>query len=62
MLKMIYIVVVTAILAFAAGLWTKSTVLAVSSLEPTRTTISPAAMHLKVNPSDLPIQYVDAYN
>jgi hypothetical protein len=53
MLRMILIVVVTAIVAFAAGVWTESTVLAVSSLEHTRTTISPAEMHLKMNPNDL---------
>jgi hypothetical protein len=62
MLKMILVVVATAILAFAAGVWTKSTVLATSALAPAPATLSPAEMHLKVQPSDLPVQQVDNYN
>jgi hypothetical protein len=61
MVKMILIGVATALPTFAAGVWTKSTVLATSALVPT-STISPSEMHLKMNPSDLPVQYVDAYN
>jgi hypothetical protein len=62
MLKMILVVVATAILAFAAGVWTKSTVLATGALAPAPATLSPAEMHLKVQPSDLPLQQVDNYN
>ncbi len=62
MLKLIIIVVATAILAFAAGVWTKSTVLATNALQPTSSTLSPAEMQLRVNPRDLPVQHVDAYN
>jgi len=62
MLKLIIIAVTTAILAFAAGVWTKSSVLATSALLPGSSTLSPAAMHLQINPRDLPVQLVDAYN
>jgi hypothetical protein len=62
MLKIVLIVVATAVLAFAAGVWTKSTVLATSAVTPNPSTLSPSEMHLKVNPRDLPIQRVDNYN
>jgi hypothetical protein len=62
MLKMILIVVVTALLAFAAGVWTKSTVLATGAATSDPATLSPSEMHLRVNPQDLPIQRVDDYN
>ena len=76
MLKMILIVVATAVLAFAAGIWAESTmashhlakanaVNAPSDTSATSTppTISPYEMHLKVKPSDLPVQYMQGdYN
>jgi hypothetical protein len=62
MLKMILIVVVIAVLAFAAGIWTKSTVLATGAATPGASTLSPSDMHLRVNPQDLPMQQVDNYN
>jgi hypothetical protein len=62
MLKIVLIVVVTALLAFAAGVWTKSTVLATGAATPGAATLSPSEMHLRVNPQDLPIQRVDDYN
>jgi hypothetical protein len=70
MLKMILIVVATAVLAFAAGIWAESTmashhlakanaVKAPSDTSATSTpTISPHEMHLKVKPNDLPVQYM----
>ena len=60
--KTVLIVVVTALLAFAAGVWTKSTVLATGAATPGAATLSPSEMHLRVNPQDLPIQRVDDYN
>jgi hypothetical protein len=62
MLKLIIVAVTTAILAFAVGVWTKSTVFATSALQPAPSTLSPAAMHLQINPRDLPVQLVGAYN
>jgi hypothetical protein len=62
MLKIVLVVVVTALLAFAAGVWTKSTVLATGAATPGAATLSPSEMHLRVNPQDLPIQRVDDYN
>jgi hypothetical protein len=62
MLKMILIAVVIAVLAFAAGVWTKSTVLATGVATPDPSTLSPSDMHLRVNPQDLPVQRVDNYN
>jgi hypothetical protein len=62
MLKMILIVIVITVLAFAAGVWTKSTVLATSAVTPGPATVSPSEMHLRVNPQDLPLQRVDNYN
>jgi hypothetical protein len=60
--KIVLIVVVTALLAFAAGVWTKSTVLATGAATPGAATLSPSEMHLRVKPQDLPIQRVDDYN
>jgi hypothetical protein len=62
MLKIVLVVVVTALLAFAAGVWTKSTVLATGAATLGPATLSPSEMHLRVNPQDLPIQRVDDYN
>jgi hypothetical protein len=62
MLKIVLIVVVTALLAFAAGVWTKSTVLATGTATLGPATLSPSEMQLRVNPQDLPIQRVDNYN
>ena len=76
MLKMILIVVATAVLAFAAGIWAESTMAshhlakanAVSaptdtSATSTPPTISPYEMHLKVKTHDLPVQYMQGdYN
>jgi hypothetical protein len=69
MLKMILIVVATAVLAFAAGIWAESTIAshhlakanavnAPSDTSATSTRVSPYEMHLKVKPNDLPVQYM----
>jgi hypothetical protein len=77
MLKMILIVVATAVLAFAAGIWADSTMAShhpaqanavtapstETSAPSTTPTISPYEMHLKVKPNDLPVQYMQGdYN
>lgn len=64
MLKMILVVVATAVLAFATGIWTQET-LAGRRLSEIRaanvpSTISPAEMHRNFNSGDLPIQYMQA--
>jgi hypothetical protein len=77
MLKMILIVAVTAVLGFAAGIWTETTMARHHPAEAnavisrstetgatsTPSTISPYEMHLKVKPHDLPVQYMQGdYN
>ncbi len=61
MLKVIIIVAATAVLAFGAGVWTKSTVVA-DGATPAVSTISPADLHLRVKPEELPVLVVDNYN
>jgi hypothetical protein len=62
MVKIILIVVATAIPAFGAGIWTEA---AVAEHQRTETrvvsstsTISPSEMHRRVKPDDLPVQYM----
>jgi hypothetical protein len=61
MLKVIFIVVATAVPAFGAGIWTatlaehqRTKTGAVSALS----TISPSEMHRKAKPDDLPVQFM----
>lgn len=61
MLKMALIVAPTALLAFGAGIWTKATILTAAAT-PSAVSIEPLAMHLKVNPQELPVQHIDNYN
>jgi hypothetical protein len=63
MVKLVLIVVATAVFAFGAGFLTEST-LAEHQRAETRvvsptSTISPFEMHRKVKPDDLPIQYME---
>ena len=62
MIRIILVVVATAVPAFAAGIWTEATL-----VEHPRTdtrvvsapsTISPSEIHGKVKPDDLPVQYM----
>ena len=63
MVKTTLIVVATAIPAFGAGFWTESTLAKHQRTETrvvgTPSTISPSELHRKVNPADLPVQYVE---
>ena len=59
MLKMTLIVVATALVAFMAGVWTKSTVLATGTRSAVAS-VSPYELHLKVRPGDLPAQAIDS--
>jgi hypothetical protein len=49
-----------ALLSFAAGFWTKAT-LATQATVSAPSTISPAELHLKINPSSLPQTQADAF-
>ena len=62
MLRATLIVASTAVVCFAAGFWTESTMARQPALAATSVpaTISPAEMQLKVKPSDLPVQYMEA--
>jgi hypothetical protein len=64
MLKMTLVVVSTAVLGFAAGFWTNSTLarhqVYQASASGAPATISPYDMHLKVKPDDLPVQYMQS--
>jgi hypothetical protein len=64
MVKIILIVVATAIPAFGAGMWTEATVAEhqrteIRVVSPTSSTISPSEMHRNVKPNDLPVQYME---
>jgi hypothetical protein len=62
MIKIILVVVATAVPAFAAGIWTEATLVEHPRTETrvvsTPSTISPSEMHGKVKPDDLPVQYM----
>ena len=61
MVKIILIVVATAVPAFGAGIWTATLVehqRTETGVVSTSSTISPSEMHRKVKPDDLPIQYM----
>jgi hypothetical protein len=62
MTKFVLAVVLTAIPAFAAGMWTQGTLAQHHAAETipanNLSTISPSDMHRKVKPNDLPIQYM----
>jgi len=62
MIKIVVIVVATAVPAFGVGFWTEATL---TEHQRTQTrvvgipsTISPSEMHLKVKSDDLPVQYM----
>ena len=59
MVKIILIVVATAVPAFGAGIWTATVVehpeFRVASAP---STISPSKMHRRLKPDDLPVQYM----
>ena len=62
MVKIIFIVIATAIPAFVAGIWTH-TLLAEHQRAEAGTasfisTMSPSEMHRKMKPVDLPVQYM----
>ena len=61
MVKIILILVATAVPAFAAGVWTQAKLArrhAAAEVIPAAT-ISPYDMHLKVKPDDIPVQYMN---
>jgi hypothetical protein len=60
MVKIIPVVVATAIASFAAGVWTqgKFAVPVTATAATTASTISPFEMQLTVKPRDLPVQYM----
>ena len=61
MIKIILVVVATAVPAFAAGIWTATEVehqRTETRVVSTPSTISPSEMHRKVKPDDLPVQYM----
>jgi hypothetical protein len=60
-MRTMVIVVLTAGFAFAGGLWTGATI-AISQPATHPSTVSPSAMHLQVEPTDLPSTSVDQYN
>jgi hypothetical protein len=62
MLKAALIVAATAVVCFATGFWTESTMARQPTFAATGfpATISPAEMQLNVKPSDLPVQYMEA--
>ena len=62
MLKLVFMFVTVAILAFAAGVLAEATVLSNAGAARAPATISPSQMHLELNHSNLPVQQVDNYN
>lgn len=62
MMRMLGVIGITALLAFGAGVWTESRMLAASVTVQPAATISPRAMHLQVRPNELPVLQVDNYN
>jgi hypothetical protein len=61
MLKIIFAVVSTAVLAFAIGVWTQDTLAGRSHSEvraDVPPTISPSEMHRNVKPDEVPVQYM----
>ena len=60
MVKIVLAVILTAIPAFAAGVWTQGKIAApgTATAATTASTISPFEMQLAVNPRDLPVQYM----
>jgi hypothetical protein len=60
MSKTTLVVAATAILSFAAGFWTQSTMARhpVEAATITPSTISPLEMHLKLKSEDVPVQYM----
>ena len=60
MVKIIPVVVATAIASFAAGVWTQGKLAApaTATAATTASTISPFEMQLSVKPRDLPVQYM----
>lgn len=62
MVKIILILVATAVPAFAAGVWTQATLAGHHATESIPASdlasISPYEMQLKVKPNDLPVQYM----
>ena len=62
MAKMTVVVTAMALLAFGLGVWTKSSVFATAATTPAVSTISPAELHLRVKPEELPVLVVDNYN
>jgi hypothetical protein len=64
MLKLILAVVLTAVLAFATGIWTQDTLAGRRHSEiraaTVPLTISPTEMHRTLTPGDLPVQYMQA--
>jgi hypothetical protein len=62
MVKLVLIAAVTAVFAFAAGIWAEAALVEHPRTE-TRvvsipSTISPSEMHRRVKPDDLPVQYM----
>jgi hypothetical protein len=62
MIKIVVIVVATAVPAFGAGIWTRATLIEHQRTQ-TRVviippTISPSEMHREVKADDLPVQYM----
>jgi hypothetical protein len=67
MVKIILILVATAVPAFGAGMWAEAALVehqrTETSAVSTLSTISPSEMHLKMKPQDLPVQYMQGdYN
>jgi hypothetical protein len=62
MTKFVLAVVLTAIPAFTAGVWTQATLAGHHATESipanNLSTISPSEMHGKVKPDDVPVQYM----
>jgi hypothetical protein len=60
MVKIIPVVVATAIASFAAGMWTQGKIAVPATATPATTvsTISPFEMQLTVKPRDVPVQYM----
>ncbi len=62
MLKMILLIIATALVAFSLSVWRAPAERTVGSGPQTQPTISPAQLHLKINPADLASTRVDHYN
>jgi hypothetical protein len=62
MLKMTVVVATTAILAFGVGVWTGTSVRAISTPAPAAATISPTELQLKIKPTELEVLQIDNYN